>query len=57
MTHAKKTPKPPKARNVWAINPKTRVKESDKAYSRPRERGAARRSLQSPIDWFGEKGT
>ena len=50
----KAKPKKPKPRKVWAINPKTRVKKSEKAYSRTEARKQARKILKR-IDWFGEK--
>lgn len=56
MARARKTHNSPKARRVWSINPRPRVKESEKVYRRARQRGAARRDIRSQIDWFGEKG-
>jgi hypothetical protein len=41
----KKKPKPPLPRRVWQINPVTRVKESDKKYSRATARSAARKAI------------
>jgi len=34
----KKKPKRPKPRHVWGLNPKTRVKTSEKIYKRAREK-------------------
>mgnify|MGYP001564342851 CR=1 FL=1 len=34
----KKKPSAPKPRHVWRINPKTRVKKSEKSYKRGREK-------------------
>ena len=44
----------PKARRVWNINPKTRVKKSKKTYSRSDERQNIRKIVKK-IDWFGER--
>ena len=49
----KKKPSVPKPRGVWKINPKTRVKPSEKVYDRAR----ARRKEPTWVDdvsWFGE---
>jgi len=43
----------PKARGVWKINPKTRVKPSKKKYSRKEEQKKARKVLRN-LDWFGD---
>ena len=42
--------KRPKVRKVWALNPKSRVKESGKLYERPR----AKRQAKQRVDWFGD---
>jgi len=39
-----KVPKP-KTRRTWKINPRTRVKEDDKAYSRPKAQAQARKLI------------
>ena len=39
-----KVPKP-KTRRTWKINPRTRVKEDDKAYRRPKARAQARKLI------------
>jgi len=39
-----KVPKP-KTRRTWKINPRTRVKEDDKAYRRPKARAQARKVI------------
>jgi len=44
----------PKPRNVWRINPKSRVQKNKKAYSRPQEKKKLRR-VGDKIRWFGEK--
>lgn len=51
----KKSPAAPKPRNVWKINPKTRVKESDEAYERARQKVQEQREIDGLIDFFGEK--
>lgn len=38
MSRRKKKKPLPKPRHVWGINPKTRVKPSDKGYRRPAEK-------------------
>jgi len=48
----KKKPSPPKLRHVWEINPKTRVKASDKAYKRSEEK-KKKKTWVDEIDWFG----
>ena len=53
MKKPKKTPKP-KARNVWQINPKSRVEKSSKTFLRSKEKTKLRRLLDK-LDWFGEK--
>ncbi len=49
-----KKPKPVKPRNVWQINPKSRVEKNDKAYSRPKEKKKLTK-LKSKVNWFGEE--
>lgn len=49
----KKKPSSPQPRHVWGSNPKTRVKPSEKAYHRPREKKKAK-SWVDKIGWFGE---
>ena len=39
--------KPIKARKAWVINPKTRIKLSEKLYERPKAKRALRRMLNS----------
>ena len=39
-----KVPKP-KTRHTWKINPRTRVKEDDKAYQRPKAKAQARKLI------------
>jgi hypothetical protein len=39
-----KVPKP-KTRRTWKINPRTRVKEDDKAYRRPKAKAQARKLI------------
>ncbi len=39
-----KVPKP-KTRQTWKINPRTRVKEDDKAYRRPKFKAEARNMI------------
>ncbi|GEM_PF-4465452 len=51
-TRAKKTK--PKPRKVWKINPKSRVKKSEKKYSRPKGKNLLRR-ITDKFDWFGDK--
>ena len=46
----KKKPVPPKIRRTWPINPKTRVKPSEKLYDRAKEKKKAK---SKPINWFG----
>lgn len=41
----------PKPRQVWTINPKSRVEKSKKIYSRPEEK----KQLKSAVNWFGEE--
>lgn len=48
-----KKPADPKARHVWEINPKTRVNDSDKGYSRPEEK-KKEKSWVNDVSWFGE---
>jgi len=43
-----------KLRGVWHINPKSRVKESKKRYSRPAERKKVR-DIVRRVDWFGDE--
>ena len=40
----------PKPRHVWEINPKSRVKDSDKKYNRTRQR--KKKSWTDELDWF-----
>ena len=49
----KKKPSLPKVRRRWTINPKSRVKLSDKAYHRPSEKKKVK-NWQDEIRWFGE---
>lgn len=51
----KKSTAAPKPRNVWKINPKTRVKEGDEAYERARQKVQEQREIDGLIDFFGEK--
>lgn len=51
----KKSSSAPKPRNVWKINPKTRVKEGDEAYERARQKVQEQREIDGLIDFFGEK--
>ncbi len=46
--------KAPKPRRSWKINPKTRVKPSDKTYERPAEKKKTKKNLADQIHWFGE---
>jgi hypothetical protein len=39
-----KVPKP-KTRRTWKINPRTRVKEDEKAYRRPKAKAQARKLI------------
>lgn len=39
-----KVPKP-KTRRTWKINPRSRVKEDDKAYRRPKAKAQARKLI------------
>ncbi len=43
-----------KPRNVWQINPKSRVEKNKKTFSRSEERKKLHRLLDK-IRWFGEK--
>ncbi len=47
-----KKPKPVKPRNVWQINPKSRVEKNEKTYSRPKEKNKLTK-LKRKIHWFG----
>ncbi len=54
--HMKKKPaKKPKPRNVWQINPKSRVEENKKVYSRPAAKKDLKRRIFNKLDWFGAK--
>ncbi len=53
MTKSKKKSGMPKPRNVWEINPKTRVKPSEKVYKRQAEKKKAKSWIEN-ICWFGE---
>ena len=44
-----KVPKP-KTRRTWKINPRTRVKEDDKAYQRPKAKAQARKVIAAESD-------
>ncbi|MBN1689119.1 MAG: hypothetical protein JW893_08470 [Candidatus Omnitrophica bacterium] len=50
MPKKKRKSKTPKPRHTWAINPKSRVKPSGKAYQR--EKGK-KKTWVDEIDWFG----
>ena len=52
MPKKKKRPSLPKARHVWEINPKTRVKPSEKSYKR--SPGKKKKDWVDQLDWFGE---
>ena len=41
--------KPVKARKRWVINPKTRIKKSDKIYFRPKEKKRIRKKLTNEV--------
>ena len=41
--------KPIKVRKKWVINPKTKVKESDKIYIRPREKKKIKERLTNEV--------
>ena len=43
----------PKPRRSWKINPKTRVKPSNKTYSRPGEK-KKEKTWVDEINWFGD---
>ena len=43
----------PKPRHVWGINPKTRVKPSDKSYKRSEEK-KKKKSWLDDLYWFGD---
>ena len=47
----KKKPSLPKPRHVWKINPKTRVKASDKSYKRSGEK-KKEKSWLDELEWF-----
>jgi hypothetical protein len=49
---AKKKAALPKPRHVWQISPKTRVKPSEKIYSR--EKGK-KKTWADDVDWFGDE--
>ena len=51
MSKKKKAPLP-KPRHGWAINPKTRVKPSEKTYKRSEEK-KKEKSWTDEISWFG----
>ena len=48
----KKKKKLPKPRHVWSINPKTRVKPSEKSYNRKKK--AKEKNWLDELDWFGD---
>ena len=50
---SKKKPKLPKPRGVWEINPKTRVKPSEKIYKRSEEK-KKKKTWVDKISWFGD---
>ena len=54
-TSKKKSSAAPKPRHVWKINPKTRVKESDEAYERAKQKMQDQREIDGLLDFFGEK--
>ena len=49
----KKPAEMPKPRHGWAINPKTRVKPSEKVYKRSESKKKARTWIDD-VHWFGE---
>jgi len=40
----------PKLRKVWIINPKTRIKKSDKIYKRKKEKDKVKKEIQKILD-------
>ena len=48
----KSTPKEPKPRHAWEINPKTRVEPSDKEYKRQEEK-KKEKTWVDDVNWFG----
>ena len=54
MTKKKKTADAPKPRHIWEMDPVTRVKVSEKKYSRPKKKAAERKEIDEIIDFFGE---
>ena len=54
MKKKKKAPLP-KARHVWEINPKERVKPSEKVYKRSKEKQKGKKKTWvDDVSWFGE---
>jgi len=49
----KRKPKPIKVRRSWKLNPRSRVKESAKAYRRPKSKSDLRKNLLEPPDGNG----
>lgn len=47
----KKKPSLPKPRKVWAINPKSRVKPSDKIYKRQKAKKKEKNWVEELLDW------
>ncbi len=53
MTRRTKKPSLPKVRHTWKIKPQTRVKPSEKIYTRPKEKKKLK-SWVDDVSWFGE---
>ncbi len=46
-----------KVRRYWNINPKTRVKESKKKYSRPRQKKKVRKEIEEVVQDENKTGS